>query len=86
MSTDATRKIATLRKWSKNPGFINPSYLLDIADEFERVFEIMKARAEVIRKLHAVAPRHANGAPMFNETGMMLDENSNRSIFDDVDE
>lgn len=30
--------------------------------------------------------RYENGAPMFDESGMMLDENGNRSIFDDVDE
>jgi hypothetical protein len=30
--------------------------------------------------------RHANGAPMFDESGMMLDDQGNRSIFDDVDE
>lgn len=30
---------------------------------------------------------HPNGAPMFNpETGMMLDEDGGRSIFDDIDE
>lgn len=28
---------------------------------------------------------HPNGAPMFDETGMMLDQNGSRSIFDDVD-
>ncbi len=31
--------------------------------------------------------KHPNGQPMFNpETGTMLDERGNRSIFDDVDE
>lgn len=29
--------------------------------------------------------RHANGAPMFAADGMMLDDQGNRSIFDDVD-
>lgn len=27
-----------------------------------------------------------NGAPMFSDDGTMLDENGNRSVFDDVDE
>jgi hypothetical protein len=30
--------------------------------------------------------RYDNDAPMFADTGMMLDEKGNRSIFDDVDE
>lgn len=30
--------------------------------------------------------RHDNGRPVFSEDGTMLDENGNRSIFDDVDE
>lgn len=28
---------------------------------------------------------HANGAPKFDYTGMMLDDQGNRSIFDDID-
>lgn len=30
--------------------------------------------------------KYPNGAPMYSETGMLLDEHGNRSIFDDVDE
>jgi hypothetical protein len=30
--------------------------------------------------------KHPNGAPMFAPDGMMLDENGNRSVFDDVDQ
>lgn len=30
--------------------------------------------------------RHCNGRPVYSETGTLLDENGNRSIFDDVDE
>ena len=30
--------------------------------------------------------KYENGAPMFSEDGTMLDENGNRSIFDDIDE
>lgn len=30
--------------------------------------------------------RYPNGAPMFDQTGMMLDQDGKRSIFDDVDE
>lgn len=30
--------------------------------------------------------KHTNGRPMFSKNGMMLDENGNRSIFDDVDD
>ena len=30
-------------------------------------------------------PVYPNGQPMFAKDGMMLDENGNRSIFDDVD-
>lgn len=33
-----------------------------------------------------VAAKYPNGAPMFAADGMMLDENGNRSIFDDIDE
>jgi len=29
---------------------------------------------------------HSNGAPMFNDDGMRLDDQGNRSIFDDVDQ
>lgn len=32
------------------------------------------------------ARKYPNGAPMFAADGMMLDENGERSIFDDVDE
>lgn len=32
------------------------------------------------------ARRHPNGKPVFAKDGTMLDENGNRSIFDDVDE
>lgn len=28
---------------------------------------------------------HQNGAPMFDDDGMLLDVNGNRSVFDDVD-
>ena len=30
--------------------------------------------------------KYPNGMPMFNKKGMMLDDQGNRSIFDDVDE
>lgn len=30
--------------------------------------------------------KHPNGAPMFAPDGMMLDDQGNRSIFDDVDQ
>lgn len=30
--------------------------------------------------------KHKNGAPVFASNGTMLDENGNRSIFDDIDE
>lgn len=30
--------------------------------------------------------KHENGKPMFASNGKMLDENGNRSIFDDVDD
>ena len=30
--------------------------------------------------------KHPNGAPMYDETGMMLDDQGNRSIFDDIDD
>ena len=29
--------------------------------------------------------KHPNGAPMFSPTGTLLDDQGNRSIFDDVD-
>lgn len=29
---------------------------------------------------------HPNGQPKFGPSGMMLDENGNRSIFDDIDD
>lgn len=49
---------------------------------------IHRARAQIIkaRKKALSEMRHPNGAPMFNDEGMMLDDQGNRSIFDDVDE
>lgn len=37
-------------------------------------------------KLMPLVYKHPNGAPMYAPDGTMLDENGNRSIFDDVDE
>ena len=51
VSTDATRKIATLRKWAENPASINPAYLAEIASEFERVHNIMVERGEILEML-----------------------------------
>lgn len=51
ISTDATRKIATLRRWARSPGLIDSSYLAEIADEFERVHEIMTRRGETLSAL-----------------------------------
>lgn len=42
-------------------------------------FEAAKDAADDLNK------QHSNRAPMFDYTGMMLDEQGNRSIFDDVD-
>ncbi len=47
--------------------------------------------SEKIAQLDAAVPdwrgrTYANGARMFREDGMMLDEQGNRSIFDDIDE
>jgi hypothetical protein len=42
---------------------------------------------EEVRALYAeqAALKHPNGKPMFAPDGTMLDDNGNRSIFDDVD-
>jgi hypothetical protein len=50
-STNTTRKIATLRRWSENPCLIDAKYLSEIADEMERVYNIMIERAETIDHL-----------------------------------
>lgn len=42
-------------------------------------FEAAKSAADRLNKVHS------NGAPMFDYTGMMLDDQGDRSIFDDVD-
>lgn len=46
-STNATRMIALLHKWSKCP---DTSYLADIADEFERVNDALQRLEEEERK------------------------------------
>jgi hypothetical protein len=46
MSTDTTRKIDTLRRWARSPSLIDPAYLAEIANEFERVYRLMVARAD----------------------------------------
>lgn len=48
-STDATRKIATLRRWAARPQGINPLYLAEIADEFARCHAIMVARGAALQ-------------------------------------
>jgi len=60
----------------------------------EKVRRILAAKkAWRSRKSTSAARRHTteehfypNGAPMFAKDGMMLDDQGNRSIFDDVDE
>lgn len=42
-----------------------------------------EVRAEYERQ---AAAKHPNGAPMYAPDGTMLDENGDRSIFDDVDQ
>lgn len=49
----------------------------------EHISQENAAYREIIRKKMM---RYPNGAPMFDKTGMMLDDQGNRSIFDDVDE
>jgi hypothetical protein len=55
----------------------------------KKPFDGAKARYEDAQdKLNELRRRHLkypNGQPMFAPDGMMLDENGNRSIFDDVD-
>lgn len=44
-------------------------------------------RAQAIWKIvEQRTARYPNGAPMYAGDGMMLDENGNRSVFDDVDQ
>ncbi len=38
------------------------------------------------RKAEYFNLKHSNGQPMFSDTGMMLDEEGRRSVFDDVDQ
>jgi hypothetical protein len=60
-STDTTRKIATLRRWSKNPEFVDASYLGEIADEMERVYELMIGANKSVDALESLRPLWAQG-------------------------
>jgi hypothetical protein len=62
-STDTTRKIATLRLWSKNPEFIviDSVYLGEIADEMERVYKLMIDANKSIDALESLRPLWALG-------------------------
>jgi hypothetical protein len=44
--------------------------------------EVARRKADEVNKREK---RYPNGAPMFDSSGMMLDDKGNRSIFDDVD-
>lgn len=52
----------------------------------EAKLEEEKREADLESKLAEKEMKYPNGRPMFREDGMMLDDEGNRSIFDDVDE
>ena len=63
-----------MRRWLKGRGFVVGPRRSDeeiVATLWQEVCEEMRL--------------HPNGAPKFDDDGVLLDQNGNRSIFDDVD-
>lgn len=52
-------------------------------DGRRRLFNSFEAAQRAAAELNK---KHTNGAPMFDYAGMMLDDQGNRSIFNDVDQ
>jgi hypothetical protein len=73
--------IAALDIYGNNMGCLRS---MEATKTAERVAEFAKGLREL--KQAAFPQMHPNGKPMFSADGTMLDEDGNRSIFDDVDQ
>ena len=71
---------ARIQPWMRDKRFAEARRLSE-----PRAAELCKQR-QAFDPITGKPACHANGAPMFDKSGMMLDDQGNRSIFDDVDE
>lgn len=60
--------------------------IVEIKTESDKAAASILRIVEDLRTDEERAAKHPNGARMFSEDRTMLDENGNRSIFDDVDQ
>jgi len=78
-----TKPADNSREWGVWTSFRDNPYRWFIrapTDKAKAVFAIIEQRSEALKH------RHKNGAPMFTADGTMLDDQGNRSIFDDIEE
>lgn len=52
----------------------------------EKTLATARNISDAYRQAERFNLKHENGAPMFAPSGMMLDDQGNRSIFDDIDQ
>lgn len=77
----------------KTPAIEDITFLCDLAERIRHIavmhgvdgYDIDRL-TYLARRIKKTSMKHLNGRPKFSLDGTMLDDNGNRSIFDDVDE